>query len=182
MPTDAVLAEAVNFREVQEAFEATPSLAGRYIKQVMFRFSRRVARRTKKEYLSGPPGISGGPWARLSDRNVRGFTVGNDLAGLKAVTKASRILRTHIEGAVILPKQAGMLYLSRKTGVKGKGTVFARVRSVTIPARVPFEQLWREEIPRAGEEIHDAAHRAAHQALEQRMKVLGGLVNRVVNA
>jgi len=182
MPTDAITVETVNFEELQRAFEATPTLAAKYVKTALFRFSRRVARRTKRDYLKGAPGIEGGRWARLSDKNIRGFTVGTDLGSLKAVSRASRIVRTHIEGAVIKPKEAGMLYLSEKTGQRGKGRIFARVASVTIPARIPFERVWRSEIPQGSTEVLDAAHRAAHQALQERMKTLGAIAQRIANA
>lgn len=182
MPTAAIAIETVNFDELQKAFDDAPVLAGRYVKQALFRFSRRVARRTKQDYLRGAPGIKGGPWARLKDKNIRGFTVGTDLASLKAISKASRIVRTHIEGAVIQPKRAGYLFLSRKTGRRGQGTIFARVSSVTIPARIPFEQIWRGELPQAEKDVAAAAHRAAQQALEQHMKSLGTIAQRLIHA
>ncbi len=180
MPSDAIVAQAVNFDELREALAAAPKETSRYVKTPMFRFARRVARRVKREELSGRPGIAGGPWKRLSDKNVRGFTVGQELADLKAITKASRIVRTHIEGATITPRQVGFLFLSRKTGRKGQGTVFARVRAVHIPPRVKFESIWRQEIPKAGEQIQDAMHRAVSAALDARMKAVSSFVQRAV--
>lgn len=181
MPTDAVIGEAINFEALKQALAAAPAETFRYVKTPLFRFARRVARRVKKEGLSGRPGIAGGPWKRLKDKNVQGFTVGRDLSSLKAVTKASRIVRTHIEGATITAKGGGFLFLSRKTGSKGTGSVFARVRSVTIPARVAFEAPWRAEIPQAGEQILDATHRALTGAMDARMQTISAAVQRVVS-
>jgi hypothetical protein len=181
MPTDVVIGEAVNFEELKQAFEDTPVLTGRFIKTSMFRFARRVARRIKSEYLHGAPGIAGGPWARLKDKNVFGFTTGADLSNLKAVNKASRIVRTHIEGAVITAKSGGFLFLSKKTGKAGAGHIFARVRSVTIPARIPFEAVWQQEIPGVGAAIQDDMQRAMRTAMEQRMQVFSAAVSRFTN-
>lgn len=181
MPTDAVIATTVNFTELQQAFADAPVETARWVKTPLFRFARRVARQVKAESLSGRPGILGGPWKRLKDKNVQGFTTGSDLGSLKAVTKASRIVRTHIEGATITAQGEGFLFLSRKTGKAGTGAVFARVRSVTIPARVQFEAPWRQEIPKATEQIGDAMQRAMSAALDRRMTAISSAVQRVAN-
>lgn len=178
MPTDGLIVDSRNVEEAARAFAAAPERTARYVKTVLFRFARRVARRTKREYLKGAPGIEGGPWARVNDKNLRGFTVGSELTNLKAVTKASRILRTHIEGAVITPRQAGYLYLSTKTGRGGQGPIFARVKSVTIPARIPFESIWRQEIPAARDQALDAAGRALRDEMDRRMQSIASVVSR----
>jgi len=171
----------INFEGVQQAFQEAPALAARFVKTAMFRFARRVTKRTKTDYLSGRPGIIGGPWRRVKDKNVQGFTVGRELTTLKAVSKVSRLVRTHVEGATITAKSGGFLFLSRKTGKAGGAAVFARVKSVTIPARIPFERVWRAQLGRGTTEIGDALHRAVSQALDQRMKALTSVVQRVVN-
>lgn len=180
MPTQGLIVETVNFDELRQAFDEAPKETFRYVKTALFRFARRAARKTKTGYLKGAPGIKGGPWGRVSDRNIRGFTTGADLSGLKAVTKASRIVRTHIEGATITPRAGGFLFLSRKTGVKGQGQVFARVTSVTIPARIPFESVWRGQLPKAGEDVADAMARAMKVALDRRMKAVSRFVSQAV--
>lgn len=181
MPTNVVIGEAVNFEELQQAFADAPVETYRYVKTPLFRFARRVAKRVKVESLSGRPGIAGGPWKRIKDKNVQGFQTGSDLSSLKAVNKVSRILRTHVEGATITAKGGGFLFLSRKTGTKGTGKVFARVRSVTIPARVKFEEPWRQELPKAQEQIMDATHRAMVGAMDKRMKAISSAIQRVVS-
>jgi hypothetical protein len=160
--------------------QEVPEISRKFVKTAMRRFANRVAKQTKVQYLSGRPGIQGGPWRRVKDKNVRGFTVGNGLSDLRAVNKVSRVLRTHVEGAVITPKQAGFLFLSRKSGKAG-GQIFARVKSVTIPARVPFESVWRRELPRGEKEIGDALHRAINLSLDQRMQVISRHLNKILS-
>lgn len=181
MPTDAVYAKAVNFTELQQAFADAPVETYRWVKTPLFRFARRVAKRVKTDSLSGRPGIVGGPWKRLKDKNVQGFQTGTDLSSLKAVNKVSRIVRTHVEGAVITEKGGGFLFLSRKTGKGGTGKVFARVKSVTIPARVKFEEPWRQEIPKATGQIADAVDRAMQTVLDRRMKAISSAIQRVTS-
>lgn len=181
MPTDAVIASAVNFEELRQALADAPVETAKYVKTPLFRFARRVAKRIKVESLSGRPGIEGGPWRRIKDKNVQGFSTGSDLSSLKAVNKVSRILRTHVEGATITAKGAGFLFLSRKNGKAGGGSVFARVRSVRIPARVKVLEPWQQEVPKAGEQISDAMHRAMQVVMDRRLKAISSAVQRVVN-
>lgn len=181
MPTDAVIGQAINFEELRRAFNEAPAETARFVKTPLFRFARRVAKRVKVESLSGRPGIAGGPWRRLKDKNAQGFTTGSTLGNLKAVNKVSRILRTHVEGATITAKGAGYLFLSRKTGKADGGSVFARVRSVTIPARVKVVEPWQQEIPKATDQIGEAVHRAMSVALDRRMKTLSGAVQRLTS-
>lgn len=171
MPTDALTIRGVNFTEVKIALALAPALAQKYANTALFRFSRRVARRVKVESLHGRPGIQGGPWARLKDKNVRGFSTGKSLGSLKSVVKVSRIVRTHVEGATIHAK-GGMLTLSTKTGKKGGGTIFARVKSVTIPPRVNVVEPWRQEIPKAEADVQDALRRAIKKTLDDHMKAI----------
>lgn len=181
MPTDAIITEAINVEELKAALAEAPVLTTRFVKTSLFRFARRVSRRVKTDYLKGSPGIKGGPWARLKDKNIFGFTTGTDLATLKAVNKASRIVRTHIEGATITAKAGGWLFLSRKRGKAGAGTIFARVRSVTIPARVPFEAVWQREIPGVTVAVANDLERAMRTAMEQRMRLISAAVSRLTH-
>jgi hypothetical protein len=181
MPSDSIVGQSINIQELQQAFADAPALTSKYVKGSMLRFARRVSRRIKSEYLHGGQGIKGGPWARLKDKNINGFTTGADLSTLKAVNKASRIVRTHLEGAVITAKSGGFLFLSKKSGKAGTGTVFARVKSVTIPARIPFEQVWQQEVPTVTANIADDMQRAMRAAMEQRMKTFSAAVNRFAN-
>ena len=178
---DGISVTPINFTEVQQAFKETPDIAARFAKTAMIRFARRVAKHTKQDYLRGRPGIVGGPWARSKDKNVRGFTIGNNLSTLQAVSRVSKIVRTHVEGATITAKAGGFLFLSRKNNIKGGGKIFARIRSVRIPARIPFEAVWRQELPRGTKEIGDALHRAVNLSLDQRMKVISQYINKVAS-
>jgi hypothetical protein len=171
--------EAVNLKELQQAFEEAPELTTRYVKGELSRFARRVRRKTIRERMSGRPGIEGGQFTR--GKHVQGFATGSELATLKAVNKISRILRVHEEGAVITPRAAGWLYLSRKSGQAGQGRIFARVKSVTIPARLGFEALWRREVPDGQRRIADAMARAMRVSMERRMKAITSTIQRIVD-
>jgi|CXWL01.1.fsa_nt_gi hypothetical protein len=189
MPTDAVIATTVNFTELQQAFADAPVETARWVKTPLFRFARRVRRRAIQQ-MTGRKGegplakgageaLFGGQFKR--GNHVQGIQVGNSLGGMRSVNRVSRILRTHIEGVTITPKSGGFLFLGRKSGKAGTGAVFARVKSVTIPARVKFEEPWRQEIPKATEQIGDAMHRAMGAALDRRMKAIGSAVSRVTS-
>lgn len=188
MPTDAVIGDAVNFEELRQALADAPELTAQYIKGELFRFARRVRRRTIQQMTgaeakgpraksSGAP-LFGGQFKR--GKHVQGFSAGTDLDSLKAVTKISRILRVHEEGATITPRAGGLLFLSRKTRVAGKGQLFARVKSVTIPARLHFRQAWDQQLPDGEKRVHDAMERAMRVAMERRMKALSATVQRLV--
>jgi hypothetical protein len=151
------------------------------VKTALSRFAARVSKQVKVQGLSGRPGIKGGPWRRIKDKNVRGIVAGKDLSDLRAVNRVSRVVRTHVEGATITAKGAGFLFLRRNKAGKGTGNVFARVRSVTIPARVPFEPVWRKELPRGIEEVHAALHRAVSLSFDQRMEVISKYINKVAS-
>ncbi len=177
---DKITVAAINFDEVRRAFADVPDLAFKYCNTAMLPFGRRVAHQTKSDYLHGGSGIKGGPWARIKDKNIRGFTAGTELGTLRSVTKVSKLVKTHVEGAVITAKAGGFLFLSKKiasnrTGRSGK--IFARLRSVTLPARIPFEAVWQSNLPRGEKETDNALHRAMDQALRQRMKMVSSIVN-----
>lgn len=188
MPTEMVIGDAINFDELKQALSEAPDLTTKFVKSEMFRFARRVRRRTIQQMTGakarGPeaksPGAAlfGGQFKRGD--HVKAFSTGSDLSSLKAVTKISRILRVHEEGATIPVKGAGFLFLSRKNG-KGTGSVFARVKSVTIPPRLHFQQAWKEQVPDGQQRVHDAMERAMRVALERRMKAISAVVQQVVN-
>lgn len=189
MPTQGLILEAVNFQELHQAFQAAPFATTRFVKGAFQRFAKRVRRRTIQQ-MTGKKGMGplakgpsealfGGQFKKV--RHVKGFVTGTDLASLKAVNKISRILRVHEEGSTITPKAGGFLFLSRKTGKAGRGHLFARVKSVTIPPRLKFVQAWNNEMPRGVTEVLAAAERAMRLSMEQRMKVLSLYVGKVLS-
>ena len=182
---DQITMTPINFRELQQAFDATPERTTAFVKQAMLRFARKVRRDTIRD-MNGRKAM--GPQAKSPSEplfggqfkqggNVKGFTSGTDLASLKAVTKISRILRVHEEGGTITPKQAAYLALSRKTGVVGKGTVLARVKSVTIPPRLHFRKAWDTNLPDATTKVLDATARAMRMAIDDRLNMVGSLAS-----
>lgn len=168
---DSLTVEGININEVRRAMAIAPHAAGKFAKTALVRFARRVAKRVKKESLSGRPGIQGGPWARAKDRNIQGLTKGTELRDLQGIVRVSRILRTHVEGATI-KASSGLLTLHTKTGIKGKGTVLAQVPSVRIPKRVRVVEPWEQELPRVAKDVHAALARAMKAALDKQMKPL----------
>lgn len=199
MPTQGIIVETVNFKELQQAFAIAPVETWRFTKTEMDRFAKRVRRKTIRA-MSGKPAVRGASdeFGRAKGRarsiqaksasdalyggqfkrgkHVQGFATGGDLASLKSVTKVSRILRTHVEGRKIDAKDGGFLFLSRKTGSSGLGKIFSRVKSVTIPARLPFNEIWNQEIPDGTKRIMDGIHRAMRVVLDRRMKAISSAV------
>ena len=176
MPT-AIGTAVINFDELKRAFETAPKLVHRNVKSELFRFARRVRRRTIRERLSGAPGINGGQFKR--GKHVQAFTTGSDLASLKAVNKISRILRVHEEGGVITAKGGGFLYLSRKNRVKGKGAIFARVKQVVIKPRLGFTEVWEREVPDGLQKVGNGVERAMREAVDRQMKAITSAVTRL---
>ncbi|MDH5738739.1 MAG: hypothetical protein OEY77_00270 [Nitrospira sp.] len=178
MPT-FVGTDVINFDELRHAFESAPRLVHRNVKTELVRFAKRVRRKTIRERLNGPPGIKGGQLKR--GKHVRGFTTGSDLASLKAVNKISRVLRVHEEGHTFHPTRgAEWIYLRKKTGQKGKGAIFARVKQVVIKPRLGFEKVWKQEVPDGLKKVGDGTVRALRQAMDERMKALTASVQRIV--
>jgi len=176
---EIINATALNIEELQAALGDAPTETYRFVKQELFRFARRTRKKLIRERMQGAPGIKGGVLAKGG--NVKAFQAGSDLPSLKAVNKISRVLRTHEEGHTFTPVKGSYLFLSRKTGKSGKGRIFARVRSVTISARLGFETLWEREVPDGQTRVHDAMERALRVAMEKRMKAITGAVQGVLS-
>lgn len=147
-----VSVQAVNLVELGQAMRDAPKETLTFLKQDFSRFGARFIKKFKRERLSGPPGIKGGPWARARDKNARAFAStsgpGEPLENLRVVAKLSRLLRPHETGATITPKKGQYLYLSKKTGKAGQGKIFARVTAVKIPARLGFVEMFKAESAR----------------------------------
>ncbi len=195
MATQAITVDTVNFTELQQALDEAPIESWRFAKNEMGRFAGHVRRKTIQS-MTGRPAVKGprdafgrakgetksiqakspteplygGQFKR--GKHIQGFATGADLVSLKAVCKISRILRVHEEGGTITAKGGGFLFLSRKTGTSGSGIIFGRVKSVTIPPRLHFTQIWEQEIPIGAKSVMDGIERAMHVVLERRMQAL----------
>ena len=190
---DQIRVIAVNFDVVQEGFRIAPDRAYKFARQELDRFAKRVRRKviqgmngrksvvmrsTKKygaQFLSSArkapsEPLYGGQFKKGG--HIQGRAAGTDLTNLYAVTSISRILRVHEEGATITAKQAGFLFLSRKSGNAGGGKIFARVKSVTIPPRLHFEKTWNAMVPDGTKRVEDAIHRAVVEAVTGKMKTV----------
>lgn len=199
MPTQGIIVSTVNFKELQEAIAIAPIETWRFAKTEMDRFAKRVRRKTIQG-MSGTPAVRGssdqfgrakgktrsiqaksasdplhgGQFKR--GKHIQGFATGGDLSSLKSVSKISRILRVHEEGATISAKGGWFLFLSRKTSHAGTGKIFSRVKSVTIPPRLHFAQTWNKEIPDGTKRVMDGIHRAMRTVLDRRMKAISSAV------
>lgn len=176
MPTK-IATSMINFDELKRAFETAPSLVQRNVKSELFRFARRVRKKTIRERMNGPPGIDGGQFKR--GKHVQGFTTGRDLANLKAVNKISRKLRVHEDGGTITAKGGGWLFLSRKNRSKGKGKIFARVKQVVIKARLGFQKMWNREVPDGVKKIGNGVERAMRESIDKQMKAITSAITRL---
>lgn len=190
---DEIRVIAVNFDIVQEGFRTAPDRAYKFARQELDRFAKRVRKRVIQgmsgrkalvtrstkygtQFLSSArkspsDPLYGGQFKKGG--HIKARAGGTDLNSLYAVTSISRILRVHEEGATITTsKQAGFLFLSRKSGNAGGGQIFARVKSVTIPPRLHFEKTWNAMVPDGTKRVEDAIHRAVTEALTSKMKAV----------
>ena len=189
---DEIRVIAVNFDVVQEGLRLAPDRAAKFAKQELGRFAKRVRRRviqgmsgkksvvarnTKSgfQFLSSArkspsEALFGGQFKKGG--HIQARAGGTDLNNLYGVTKISRILRVHEEGATITAKGAGFLFLSRKTGSAGGGKIFARVKSVTIPPRLGFEKTWNAMVPDGIKRVESGINRAVFEALTRKMKAV----------
>lgn len=107
MATDVIQIETVNFQELQQAFDAAPDLAARYLKTEMLRATARVRKRFMAARMSGPPGITGGAWKKQHKRHIKYWTAGRDLASLQSGIRLSRFLTLHETGGTITAHKKG---------------------------------------------------------------------------
>jgi hypothetical protein len=153
----------LNAKELVKGFELSKVLSQRYGRSELSRGGKRVVKQFKMTNLSGPPGIKGGQFKK--GKHVFSFprfgTVDDVTVGI------SRILRVHEEGATIEPKKAKALFLSQKTGISGKGTIFARMPRVRIPARTHFRLLVAQMAPEIAQKFGAAQVRGIEAAMKQ---------------
>jgi hypothetical protein len=160
--SDFITLAVKNAGALAEGFTKSQALSQKWGRQELLRGGKRVVRLFKKEWLSGAPGIKGGQFKK--GKHVFFFprfgAVDDVAVGI------SRILRVHEEGAEIKAR-SGFLYLTKKTGIAGKGTIVAKVRRVKIPARTHFRILVRGLAP----DIAVRVGKANMRAIEHTMKL-----------
>lgn len=163
--------QLLGFNELRQAVGEAPRETFTFLKQDFRRFGNRFVRRFKKERLHGRPGINALKMARRQDRNARAVVTGNSLGTLQVAGKLSRFLSAHERGATIRPKAGGYLSLSRKTGVKGQGKIFARRRVVQLPARLGFVTMFKAQAEAdLKARVPGTVQRALKVAFERRLK------------
>lgn len=120
MATDVVQIETVNFQELQQAFDAAPDLAARFLKTEMLRATARVRKRFITARLNGPPGIKGGAWKKQHKRHIKYWTAGRDLNSLQSGIRLSRFLTLHETGGTITAHKKGRDMLRLPIGERWK--------------------------------------------------------------
>lgn len=188
---DPVIVRTVNFEEVQQALRDAPDVAYTYVKSEMGRAANRFRTQVIQQRLRGRPGLNWGERKKIGG-NIKTEVTGRALAGLVLRVRASRFLAAHEYGAMITAKDGGWLYL--RTGKEGHGAggfessgggvsksealIFARVRSVTLPARLGYRAVWDSMRPDIIKGIEAALGRAMQVAFERRMQSLVGALER----
>lgn len=148
---------------VTAMLKRTPALTFTYVKQEMVRFGNRFRKRLRKERMSGRPGINA---PKLSKgKNLSAWTKGDSIQNLTTTARITRILVAHEQGAKINADGGGYLYIHGKNR-----QIVARVKSVTIPARLGFRSMWREMVPDEKARIQNAMNRAVKVASERNVQ------------
>lgn len=202
MATQGLSLTSHNLKELEQAFSDAPIESWRFAKNEMQRFAKRVRRKTIRS-MSGRRSVMGqeDEFGRAKGKprtvqaksaseplhggqfkqgkHIQGFATGGDLPGLKAISTISRILRVHEEGATITPTKAAALYLSRKTNTLGAGRIFARAKSVVIPKRLHFQEIWESEIPDGARRVMDGVRRALRVVMDRRLKALSATIHKI---
>lgn len=161
----------INALEMRKGLTLAQVLSKRYGRTELARGGKRIIKQFKKQFLSGPPGIKGGQFVK----GKHAFSFPTFRSASDDVTVGiSRILRVHEEGATIEPHNgAKYLYLSKKTGIGGKGEIFAAVKRVKIPKRTRFVDLTRAMTPEIADKVAKANMRGVAHALEKTMHKIG---------
>jgi hypothetical protein len=173
---DFIQIQGINLNELKQALHEAPDLAFRYARQEHSRCGQRFKKRFIAERLSGRPGIN---WqnAKRAGGGMKSTVTGQSLTSLKLTARLSRWLSKHETGGTITAKSGGWLYLHRGTG--GSRRIVARVRSVTIPARLGFKALFNQMTPEILEKTGAAVSRAIRVSMERRVKALSSFVTRL---
>lgn len=174
---DQISAETVNFDLVKESLRKAPALSYKFIRQEMKRFGKRFRKQFIRSRMKGRPGIKWSTSKAQVGGNVSAFTFGKNLLRLGFKSKISRFLRLHEEGGTIVPKKHAFLFLSRKTGKSGQGVIFAKVRSVTIPARLGYINFWNSRKRDLIVRVEKSFRRAMKVALERRQKTISSFAS-----
>ncbi|MCH7859510.1 MAG: hypothetical protein IID14_07410 [Candidatus Marinimicrobia bacterium] len=109
---------------------------------------------------------------------VRAFTLGRTLGELTLHVKVAPFPGFHEEETTVTGTPT-LAIRDRSGGARGvEAPVVAQVRSVTIPARLGFERIWRDEIPVTLAKSQVAVGNALRVALERETKQARAVVSR----
>lgn len=161
------------FENVTPMLQRTKDLTFSFVKQEMVRFGNRFRKRMVKERMSGRPGIDAPKLAK--GKNLSAWTKGDDLSNLTTTARITRILVKHEKGGPIFSRSGGYLFLQNRGGkwnatTTSSSNIFAKMRSVNIPARLGFRSLWNEVIPDERQRIKQAMNNAIKVAGERNVQ------------
>ena len=163
----------VNLPAFLQGIVEAQKLQVRFMRTELKRGAQRIRKHFIQRQLHGPPGIKAGKLAK--GKNVFTFVGGSDAKSLHAKIGISRILHVHEKGMTIVPKGAGAVFLSDKTGTASTGRIFAVVPRVVIPARLRFRQQVRDEAPAMLKKVGEEGMRASEVAMTKALKKTVGL-------
>jgi len=164
--------ELLGVNELIQGIQDAEKLRVRFMRQEMSRGVKRIRKSFIKAQLQGPPGIKAGVLAK--GKNVFTFTGGENSETVRGKVGISRILNVHEQGMTIRPKRGTYLYLREHAGTS-REKIIGVVPSVTIPARLKFEQQVLREAPAVLVKVGEAAYRGTETALVKAMKNTAGL-------
>lgn len=196
--SDGISVRAVNFEELQAAFNEAPALALRYTRSEMGRFGKRFRKKFIRAYLKGTPGIKWDESKKKIGKNVRADVTGQfRLEDLTLTMAISRILRKHEEGgeivptggrkALVIPMREGLpakprvvkgLFripgtplLAIKSGGDGMKVLYVLVRKIRMKKRLDFRGMVDREVESdLRPRLLNALSRSVRVAMEQRLK------------
>lgn len=170
---EGITVQTVNVDLLAQALREAPDLSFKFIRERMQRFGGTFRNRFIRKRLSGGDGIQWGS-AKVGG-HVRTKLSGQRLLNLKLTVSLSRLLRAHELGVTITPRTAG----GRLVLQSPRGTVIATAASVTLPARLGFRALWREEVKKEVPRLERALQRALREAMRQRMKSIASITQAI---
>ena len=149
--SDAVLIEAFNLEELQQALADAPLQSYKFARQEHRRFAARTRRIFIKERMSGRPGINWGGHGKKHAKSVGGNVQmdqkdGGSLDSMRVWGKISRFLAKHETGGTILPSRAGALAIPFPSAEARFGHLPGKISGAALimgerPFRIPNTNL-----------------------------------------
>ena len=183
--------DSVNVQEMQMALRDAPAIAAKFVRSEMRRIGKRFKNKMKKEHLSGRPGLD---WPKGMAIPISAKVSGGDLAALKLVSRAARVLAESETTHTITPPfikisdpkfdesrlAAEAFKLTSYSTRTGRQFFVLRLgRPVVIPARLHFKDTFNAMMPENLAKLEKEVVRGVRLAFERRLKVVGRFLEKV---